>query len=64
MLKKWTVSELSAIKKKWVFLKSVFIFLLSNFCTLFAKNGLFAIRPPFFESLITQKRFIFEESYI
>ena len=34
------------------------------FCTLFAKNGLFAAQPPFFESLITHKWFIFEHSYI
>ena len=44
--------------------KSVFIFLLSYFCTLFSKNCLFATRPPFFESLITHKRFVFKESYI
>ena len=32
--------------------------------TFIAKNWLFDTRPPFFESLITHKRFIFEESYI
>ena len=57
----WVIgdSKKGALKKK----KSAFwFFLLSYFCTLFfAKNGLFA---TFFESLITHKRFIFEESYI
>ena len=40
--------------KKVPFLKKspfLFIFLLSKFCTLFAKNGLFATRPPFFNHL-------------
>ena len=46
-VKKLTVSEQSAIQKRLFFEKSpVFIFLLSDFCTLFAENGLFATRPP------------------
>ena len=54
---KWTVYELSAIQKMWsgskksVFGKSV------------QKTGLFQ-KSTFFESLITQKRFIFKNSYI
>ena len=48
--------------EKCAFFKKVRFF--NYFCTLLAKNGLFATRPPFCESLITHKRSIFEESYI
>ena len=44
--------------------KSIFVFLLSYFCTLFSKNWTFWYSTTFFESLMTHKRFIFEESYI
>ena len=54
---KWTVSEQSAISD---FKKSVLFFVLSNFCTFFFCQNL----TTFFESLITHKRFNFEESYI
>ena len=43
---KRTVSELSAIQKSAFFEKMFVIFLLSDFCTLFAKNEHFATRPP------------------
>ena len=43
--------------------KSVFVFLLSYFCTLFLKTA-FCYSTTFFESLITHKRFVFKESYI
>ena len=57
---KWTVYGLSAIQKSAFFEKKyVFIFLLSNFCTLFAKNGHFYNPTTFIESLIIHKRFIF-----
>ena len=49
-------------KKGCFWKKSVFIFLLIDFWTLFAKNGLFATRPPLLNRW-THKRFIFEESY-
>ena len=40
-------------------------FLLSDFCTLFAKKRTFCCYPTvFIESLITHKQLIFEESYI
>ena len=45
-------------------LKSVFIFLLSKFCTLFCQKWTFCYPTTFIESLISHKRFIFEESYI
>ena len=44
--------------------KSVFIFLLSDFCTLFCQKHTFCYPTTFIESLITHKRFIFKESYI
>ena len=44
--------------------KSVFILLLSYFCTLFSKKLAFCYSTTFFKSLITHKRFVFKESYI
>ena len=63
---KRTVYEVSAIQKRYFFPENPFLFsyYVSYFCTLFSKNCLFATRPPFFESLITHKRFVFKESYI
>ena len=62
---KLTVSEQSAIQKRLFFEKSQFIFfLLSDFCTLFAKKRTFCYLTTFIESLITHKRFIFKESCI
>ena len=59
------VYELSAIQKSAFFEKSkVLSFLLSNFCIIFAKKQTFCYSSTFFLSLITHKRFIFEESYI
>ena len=65
-VQKWTVSEQSAIQKRLLFEKSPFLFyfLLSDFCTLFAKKRTFCYPTTFIESLITHKWFIFEESNI
>ena len=51
-------------KKTLDWQKSVFILLLSYFCTLFSKKLAFCYSTTFFESLINHKRFFFEESYI
>ena len=51
--------------KKGTFLKKVcFYFLLSNFLHTFCQKRTFCYPTTFIESLITHKRFIFEESYI
>ena len=63
MLKNGPFMSYQRFKKDCFLKKSVFIFLLSSFCTFFAKNGLFATRPPLL-NLITHKRLIFKESYI
>ena len=59
---KWTVYELSAIQKRYVFFKKSGFFKL--FLHTFFQKRTFCYPTTFFESLITQKRFVFEESYI
>ena len=44
--------------------KSVFIFLLSYFCTLFSKNCLLATRPPFLNRRLLRNGSFFQHSYI
>ena len=62
---KWTVSELSAIQKRYFFLKKGrFYFLIKQFLPTFCQKRTFCYPTTFFESLITHKRLIFEESYI
>ena len=52
--------------KKVPFLKklSFDFFFIKQFLHTFAKNGTFCCQTTFIESLITHKRFVFEESYI
>ena len=59
---KWTVYELSAIQKSAFFDKSP-VFYQAIFAHFLPKTD-FLLPDNFFESLITQKRSIFEESYI
>ena len=57
---KWTVSELSAIQKRPFQKKVRFYF----FAHTFFQKRTFCYPTTIFESLITYKWFIFEESYI
>ena len=64
---KWTVYELSAIQKKGLFWKKVRFYFFKLFLYtffFFCKKRTFCYPTIFIESLITHKRFIFEESYI
>ena len=60
---KLTVSELSAIQKRLVFLK-VTVFFIKRFLHTFCRKRTFCYPTTFIESLITHKQFIFKESYI
>ena len=64
MLKNEPFLSFRRFKKGWFFFKVSFYFLLSYFCTLFAQKRTFCYSATFFESLITHKRSIFEESYV
>ena len=62
---KWTVSEQSAIQKRLFFEKSqLLFFFIKRFLHTFCQKRTFCYPTTFFESLITHKRFVFEESYI
>ena len=62
---KWTVYELSAIKKVPFLKKKVrFNFFIKQFLLTFCQKRTFCYPTIFIQSLITHKRFIFEESYI
>ena len=64
-VQKWTVSEQSAIKKRlFFFKKSPFLFFIKWFLHTFCQKRTFCYPTTFFESLITHKRFIVEESSI
>ena len=62
-VKKWSVSEQSAIQKRLLFEKSQFFFI-KRFLHTFCQKRTSCYPTTFIESLITHKWFVFEESYI
>ena len=62
-VQKWIVSEQSAIQKRLFFEKKSGFFI-KRFLHTFWQKRTFCYPTTFIESLITHKRFVFEENYI